>query len=81
MIGRQGAGVGEWVGRGCWVGETRFRERSLIEGSESMAVLRGSVEPVSDGVAFNRRLCLSQLYYIMVPITWANAVLRKCCVQ
>lgn len=41
----------------------------------------GSVKPVSDGAAFNRLLCLSQLCYIMASNTWANTVLRKCCVH
>lgn len=54
--------------------EIRFRERSLIEGSESMAGWGLSVKPVSDGAAFNRFLCLSQLWYVMASNTWANTL-------
>lgn len=35
------------------------------------------MKPVSDGAAFNRLLCLSQLCYIMASNTWANTVLWK----
>lgn len=32
------------------------------------------MKPVSDGAAFNRLLCLSQLCYIMASNTWANTL-------
>lgn len=32
----------------------------------------GSMKPVSDGVAFNRLLCLSQLCYIIASNVWTN---------
>lgn len=35
------------------------------------------MKPVSDGAAFNRLLCLSQLCYIMASNTWANIVLQE----
>lgn len=32
------------------------------------------MKPVSDGAAFNRLLCLSQLCYVMASNTWANTL-------
>lgn len=53
------------------------RERSLIEGSESMVGWRLGATRASDGAAFNRLLCLSQLCYIIASNTWPNTALGK----
>lgn len=38
----------------------------------------GSAKLVSDGAAFNRLLCLSQLCYVMASNTWANTLEMLC---
>lgn len=35
------------------------------------------MKPVSDGAAFNRFLCLSQLHYIIASNTWSNTLNRE----